>query len=126
MTHSIESQDLDAVFIRKLELFMQIGCRETERAVRQKVRFDVDIKLNASVAAASGELGDSICYVSVKQLISEIALSKQWVLVEQLGQNICDSLLSQYPRAQSVRLSVTKYIVEGTGGVGITFRRTRG
>lgn len=93
------------------------GVYEYEREQGQRFYFDVEMMAENDKACETDELGDSIDYVSVYQLVKDIAEHKRFRLLEALSANIGDQILATYPLIESVTVRVRKPAVPIAGPI---------
>ncbi|MFV1959730.1 MAG: dihydroneopterin aldolase [Planctomycetota bacterium] len=97
----------DRIFIRGLEARGIIGVEDWERQKPQTIRFDVDLGCDASVPAASDELGGSVNYRSVAKAILAHVDENAYHLVETLAERVAAMILGDFD-VPWVRLRVSK------------------
>jgi dihydroneopterin aldolase len=74
-----------------------IGVYPEERQHEQTLIFDAKIKLDLSRSFASDQVQDSVNYVLIAQICTELAQQKQYFLLETLASNILDEYLQRFP-----------------------------
>ena len=116
---------MDKIMIHDLALMCRIGCSAEERAFPQKMRIDLDVFLDTTDSAASGDIEDTICYHQVKSMLKEIASERDWVLVEELGTRMAGDIFKNYPRAESVRIELRKFVADDCAWMGAELHRSR-
>jgi dihydroneopterin aldolase len=88
----------DLIRLKNLTIFGFYGVSPQEREVGQKIQIDLDLHADLAAACASDSLHDTINYESVYTTVMElVGAGKRYRLLESLGEEICDALLSQYP-----------------------------
>lgn len=116
---------LSSIFVKNLKTLARVGCSAEERNTPQLIAFDIEIETNLAKAAKSEKIVDTICYASVADSVVEITRSRDWILIETLGDAIITNLLETLPQARKVVLSISKFVVASTDAVGIKMQRER-
>lgn len=93
------------------------GVYEYEREQGQRFYFDVELKTVTDKAAETDELNDAVDYVSVYQLVKDIAEHKRFRLLEALAAHIGDEILSLYTTVGEVKVRVRKPSVPIAGPI---------
>ena len=83
------------------------GVNQTERQQGQRFHVDVEIGLDLSPAGKSDQLTETIDYAAVYQTVKDIVETKQFCLIEALGEAICQAVLGN-DMAQSVTVRIRK------------------
>ena len=115
----------DLIKIKDLEIFAKIGCSEKERQCAQKISLNLSLKVDGSRAAASKDLKDSVCYLTLCNHVRELTASKEYALVEELTYYLADSCLARFELLQELSIEVKKYVLPATSYVSFTTTRTR-
>lgn len=81
-------------------------------------KFEVDVALfgDFSAAAESDRLKDAVDYQKVYKSIKELVIEKRFYLIESLGGQIADSILTKFPLLSRVVVKVRKHTPQ-VGGV---------
>lgn len=74
-----------------------IGVYPEERQTRQMLYFDAKIKLDLSRCLASGSVDDTVDYVQIAKICTELAEKNKYLLVESLASDILDECLRRFP-----------------------------
>lgn len=102
-----DNPGMDAIHILEARIPCRVGVPAEERAQPQELVMDLSLRLPLRPAALSEQLGDTIDYAAVLDLMHFVAGSREWVLIESLAEAICDAVLRQFP-VHSVRLLLRK------------------
>lgn len=116
---------MDAVRIDGLRALSRIGCGENERQYPQRLEFDVTVSLDLMPSARSRALEDTICYMDISQLIDKICLSKEWILLEELGDALIQAIFERWPIAHSCEITIKKFPIVAAQHVSIVMRQNR-
>lgn len=112
--------DSDTVEIRGLELLLYCGVLEEEQTRRQPFRFDLDLHLDLNAAGESDDLGDTVDYGALIDLLVAGLPTERFQLLERLAARVAELALG-YPAVAAVTVRVRKLrppvpaIVETTG-----------
>lgn len=98
--------------IQEYEVSVHLGCSTEEQKFGQPIQFDFEINFSSEVSAMqSDDLGDTVDYVEITQIMKFIATSKKYHLIEHLNQQVMGGLIS-YLRSRNIKgsavLSVKK------------------
>mgnify|MGYP002639653184 CR=1 FL=1 len=118
----------DKISLRNLQAFCKLGIYDSERILGQSIKINVDLFFDLSIAGKSNKVEDSINYVDVSLTLRELAQSKEFLLIENLSEEICDSLFKKFPILEGIKIEITKSIVNAdqfTGTPVVTIYRKR-
>ena len=113
------------VFIEDLELQACIGVDERERKLPQRIVLNCEVDLDISQAVDTLNIEAGIRYDTLAQVYRNRIESREWVLVEELLENICKLTFEKFAPAIQVRIRIQKFIVPGTSSVGVKITRNR-
>ena len=110
------------LYVRRLELSVNLGWRSPERKQEQAVELDLDIHYpNLPKACETDELNDTVCYAQLTDVIRKHIAKKHYRLVEHLSAEIYTIAKSHLPLEVKLRVRLTKYPkIEGLKG-GVCF-----
>ncbi len=80
--------------IKDLKLRTILGVEEWERKVKQDIIINIVIEFDASKAAESDDLNDTVDYKSMKQNIIKLVEDSQFFLVEKLAAEVIGICMS--------------------------------
>lgn len=120
---------MSKINIVDLEVFLNVGVLDEERATPQRLLLTVEMELDFSSAAISDRITKTIDYFAVAQHLLNFGERRSWKLIEKLASDVADEILSEFhpqrvsvevkkfpiPQARYVSVSVTK----GRGGPGM-------
>ena len=116
---------MDCIYLRDLKVEAVIGLYPWEQRIRRPLRIDIELAMDARIAAESGQIADTVDYEAVANRVRDIAARTPHVLLEALAEEIADTLLEQFA-GHHIRLTVGKPgAVPGVGEVGIRIERGR-
>jgi dihydroneopterin aldolase len=118
----------DKVSLKNLQAFCKLGSYDLERILGQCLNINIDLYFNLSIAGKTNKIEDTINYVEVSLAIRELAMSKEFYLIENLCEEICDMLFRDFAILEGIKLEITKSIVNAdqfTGTPMVTVFRNR-
>ena len=98
----------DYVYVKNLVFFANHGVRDEERKLGQKFRMSLRVETDFTRAAQKDRVDLTICYKSLIQTVLEFNAAKTFYTLEGLGDGLARKILTDYPQAQSVSLSLEK------------------
>jgi len=116
----------DRVYVQGLELYCVIGVQPWERQVKQKVRIDIEMEADCRPAGAGDDAALAVDYKAVAKRVQQLVEGSSFQLVEALAERIASVLLAEFPRADSVKVRLSKPgAVRYAESVGIAIERRR-
>ena len=100
---------VDTVFIRGLRVETRIGVHAWEQRIRQVLRVDVELAVDAARAAASDDIGDAVDYAQVAERLRALGEAQSWKLVETYAERAAAAILETFDTPW-VRVAVTKAV----------------
>ncbi|ODA39645.1 dihydroneopterin aldolase [Desulfosporosinus sp. BG] len=97
----------DAIHLRGLEFYAYHGVLPEEQVLGQRFLIDMDIFLDLCQAGSSDQVGDTVHYGEVYQVIKACVTEDRYQLVERLAEEIAQRVLAQFSCA-SIRVEVHK------------------
>ena len=101
----------DSVSLKDLQAFCRLGIYDSERILGQCININIELFFDTSKAAKSNDIADTINYVDVSLTIRELCQEKEWLLIENLADQICQKLFNKFPILEEIKLELTKSIV---------------
>ncbi len=101
----------DSVSLKDLQAFCRLGIYDSERTLGQCININIDLFFDLSIAGISNDIKDTIDYVDVSLTIRELAQAKEYLLIENLSEEICQALFKKFPILDAIDLEITKSIV---------------
>ena len=119
---------MDRIFLRGMRFMACHGVLPHEQEVPQP--FEVDVELGRSLRAAgeSDDLGNTVNYAKVYDVVSTVLTVARKYLIEALAEEIADDLLRDFDSLRWVRVTVHKPAAPIDGifsDVGVTILRRR-
>jgi dihydroneopterin aldolase len=117
----------DRIFLSQIQVFAYGGVSAEERAVGQHYSVDVSVTLDLERAAAIDDLGETVSYVVLHDVVVEIMRSSPFRLIESRARLIACTILER-TSAASVTVTLRKIAppIDGIldhAGVEITLSR---
>ena len=114
----------DTIIIQGLELPVQIGVPDEERAGWQTLRTDLELGLMGRVEAFGDDLSQTVDYDTVAKQVRALATERPRRLIETLAGEIATALL-ETRAISSVKVTLKKRILPGVDYVGVTINRAK-
>jgi len=98
----------DSVFINGLVLHAYHGVMPHEGKVGQPFILDLVLDIDLANAVKSDKLADTVSYDAVVGVVGRTFTGKRYRLVEAAAGAVADAVLENFPRIQSLRITVRK------------------
>ena len=116
---------MDKIFIKDLTAETTIGIFNWERDIRQKVVIDLEMEVDASIAASTDSISDALDYSEISQELLTHIEASDCFLVETLAEELAGIILEKF-KVDWVRLRLTKpEALTKASGVGVLIERGR-
>jgi len=118
----------DRIFINGLTLHAYHGVMAHEAKVGQTFTLDLELAIDLSAAAHSDKVADTVSYDKVVECASRAFSARRFRLIEAAAGSVADAVLMQFPRVQSVRVTIHKPhapIAATFSDVGVALLRVR-
>jgi 7,8-dihydroneopterin aldolase/epimerase/oxygenase len=112
----------DAILIQGLELPVQIGVPDEERAGWQTLRADLELQLRGRVEEFGDEIEATVDYDAVARQVRALAAERPRRLIETLAGEIVAALLARW-NLTAVTLTLRKRILPGVDHVAVRITR---
>ncbi len=114
---------MDIVYIHNLKIDANIGIYDWEKAIKQKIRIDLEIAWDNTVPAVSDNITDALNYQETAQKVTELVQSQHFDLVERLAEEIAAMLMHDM-KVPWLRLTLGKPgAVKSSSEVGVRIER---
>ena len=114
------------VFLQGYRFQCVIGIIPEERRKGQPVCLDVELDVDFSAAAGSDHIDDTVNYAEVGAALKNLALEREFQLVESFAAEGCDLILAMDHRIERVRITIRKpQAVAEADAVGVILERRR-
>lgn len=98
----------DTIFIEGLVIHAHHGVMKHETKVGQRFAVDLLLSIDLSDASRSDKLADTVSYAAIVEAASRAFTARNFRLVEAAAGAIADAILKEFPRVQSVRITIHK------------------
>ena len=119
---------MDRIFLRGMRFMACHGVLPHEREVPQPFEVDVEMGLDLRAAGESDDLGNTVNYAKVYDVVSTVLTVTRKYLIEAIAEEIADDLLRDFDSLRWVRVTVHKPAAPIDGifsDVGVTILRRR-
>lgn len=116
--------EADTILIHGLELPVQIGVPDEERAGWQTLRADLELELVGRVEAFGDDLLATVDYDAVARQVRQLAAERPRKLIETLAGEIAAMILER-KLICGVKVTLRKRILPGVDHVGVRVSRRR-
>lgn len=96
------------ILIEDLLVNCIIGILSHERATPQKLLLNIVLETDFSEVASSDRVQDTVNYAEVADQISQLALERQFQLVEAMVAAACQQILANHPAVNRVEVTARK------------------
>lgn len=104
----------DRVIIKDLEIDCIVGIRKIERKEKQKIYVTAEIYTNIKKAAKSKDIKDAVNYSSIIKNIKKLAISKKYLLLETMAEDMAKLILkNKKVNKVDILIKKPKAIVKG-------------
>jgi len=115
---------MSKIKIVDLEVFLNVGVTDEERAKPQRLLLTVEMEFDFSSAAMSDRVARTIDYFAVVQHLLKFGEGRSWKLIEKLVTDVADEVLSKFqPQATSVE--VKKFVIPQARYVSASLTQSR-
>ncbi len=111
----------DRIHLRDHVVEAEIGAFQTERGLRQRLRFNVTADLAAPVTGADDQVDAILSYDVLTGAVAAALADRRYDLLETLAERIAAEVLA-HPRAARLQVTVEK-LDRGPGALGVTIVR---
>ena len=113
------------ILVRDLILKISVGIHDFEKKKKQRVKFNLDINTDPSLAPDDNNLNSIINYEDVIKNIKKITNKKHYLLLETLAEKIFLKLFENI-RVKKVKLRIEKLdVFKNTSSVGIEIEKSK-
>jgi dihydroneopterin aldolase len=112
------------ISIVDLEVFLNVGVSDEERATPQRLLLTVELEFDFSSAAISDRITKTIDYFAVAESLLKFGEGRSWKLIEKLANDIADKVLSEF-QPQAVGVAVKKFVIPQANHVSVSLTKTR-
>lgn len=99
---------MDKIIIKGLKLFAYHGVNPEEKEDGQQFEFDIIAFLDLSKACKSDDLNETESYAKIIKTVRRVFTAEKYDLIEKAAQIVADAILDEYPKIQSVSVTLKK------------------
>ena len=111
--------------ITNLSLLLSIGIHDFEKIKKQEVKFNINVDINPFLFPSENKLNSIVNYETIVKIISKLAKSKHYELLESLAEDIFSELFKN-SNIHKIKLKIEKtQIIKNTSSVGIEITKKR-
>lgn len=121
---------MDEILLEGMLFYGYHGVNPEEQALGQRFIVDLTVSADLREAGRTDDLTSTISYSEIYKRLRPIMETERFDLLEALGEAIATMVLSEFPRADAVAVTVRKPGVAIRGSIlesaGVRIRRSRG
>ena len=87
---------------------VHLGVPEAERAQKQEIVVSVDFEYETTKAQVSDDLGHTVDYQVIYDLLKSFQKDREWKLIEKLHADLKKALQEKFPEIQNLELTLQK------------------
>ena len=115
----------DIIFINELTVETTIGVYEWEKAIKQKLVFNIELFTDTSISGASDNVDDTIDYALLSEDIINFVSSNKFELIELVAEKV-SAIALNIDKVTKVKLTVNKpKAVAAAKTVGVCIERSK-
>jgi dihydroneopterin aldolase len=119
----------DEILLEGMRFYGYHGVNPEEQTLGQRFVVDLAISADLSEAGRTDQLDRTVSYSAVFHRVRAIVEEERFNLLEALGESICTKILTDFPIAESISVTIRKPGVAIRGSIldaaGVTIRRAR-
>lgn len=120
---------MDTIFMRGIVVHARHGVMAHETEVGQRFVLDLELGVDLSGPSQTDRLSDTVSYASIVEVASAAFVDSNYKLVERAAGVVADAVLKNFPKVDSVTITVHKphapiAAIFDDVGVRLTRRRT--
>jgi len=119
---------VDKILLKDIKLYGYHGVLEKEREIGQYFYIDIEIALDLKPAGITDELGNTVDYSKVYDIIKNINEGNKFRLIESFAHKISEELMATFDKIKEIIVRVRKpdAPIDGDfGWVGVEIKRSR-
>jgi dihydroneopterin aldolase len=112
------------ITITDLEVSMNVGVTDEERATPQRLLLTINMEYDFSSAAISDRITKTIDYFAVAQMLLTFGEGRSWKLIEKVANDISDEILKEF-QPQAITIEVKKFPIPQAKYVSVSLTKSR-
>ena len=102
------TKEIDCIKLANMGFYAFHGTTKAEKEVGQRFYLDVEMFLDLRPAGTTDNIHNTVNYVKVYDIISEITKKRKYNLLEALAEDIVEGMINHFPQLYRVRVKVRK------------------
>ncbi len=99
---------MDKIFFQNLRFYGYHGVFQHEKLRGQYFELDIELSCELESAGRSGQIESSIDYCALYQFVKMIVTERNFNLLEELGNYICEKILERFTKVENIILRLRK------------------
>jgi dihydroneopterin aldolase len=99
---------MDKILIKDLKLYAFHGVNPEEKVQGQHFLLDIEAEIDLSKAGITDDLQDTVSYAKIIKTVRRVFTEEINDLLERAAQRVADTLLTEYPLLESVKILLKK------------------
>lgn len=119
---------MDKILLKDIKLYGYHGVFEKEQEIGQYFHVNIEIFLDLEQAGITDELGNTVDYSKVYDIIKDINNNNKFRLIESFAHNISEEILSTFDKIKDITVQIRKPDAPIDGDfrwVGVEIKRSR-
>ena len=119
---------MDKIIIKDLKVFAYHGVNPEEKVDGQNFILDIICDVDLSVPCKTDNVDDTVSYAQIIKRIVPAFTAEKFDLIEKAAQTVCDTVLENFSRVESVEVTLKKPEAPmkwDFGFVAVNIRRSR-
>lgn len=109
------------LLVNGLRVRGKVGCKDSERAHPQMLRFDLRIDYDMRAAIERDDVNQAIDYKVAASCVRELVGSGEWKLLETLAHDVAARLRTLHETTSRIEVSVTKDVIADSSSVAAVY-----
>jgi dihydroneopterin aldolase len=101
-------REIDCIKLANMGFYAFHGTTRAEKEVGQRFYLDVEMFLDLRPAGTTDNIHNTVNYIKVYDIISEITKKRKYNLLEALAEDIVEGIISHFPQLSRVKVKVRK------------------
>lgn len=99
---------MDKILMNNMAFYGFHGVLDEERNIGQKFYVDLEMSLDLTAPGKTDRVDNTVSYAEVYDDVKYFVESARYNLIEALGENICQAVLTKYPQVVEVMVRIKK------------------
>jgi len=98
----------DYIKVENINSYTKIGVADNERFIGQKLKINLKVYFSLLKAGQTDLLEDTVSYVELVEIITNLSQQREFKLIEHFGHEICLSIFAKIPKIEAIQVEVYK------------------